>query len=145
MPAGQTTKVKGDAMGNGAGPIIAKILVEQLDIHAYHGWHAHEGEFGQSFLVDLEFEANIAEAARTDDLSAAIDYGKVVAETRKLFVDRRYKLIEAAASALADDLLRTFPAMLSVFVRVRKVNPPIPERLNAVGVELRKQRDASHS
>jgi dihydroneopterin aldolase len=102
------------------------------------------GETG-AFLIDLEFEADIAEAARSDDLSAAIDYGKVVAETRKLFVDRRYKLVEAAASALADDLLRSFPAMRSVFVRVRKVNPPIPERLNAVGVELHKQRDASHS
>ncbi|MGE3642675.1 MAG: dihydroneopterin aldolase [Beijerinckiaceae bacterium] len=125
-------------------PSIAKILVEQLDVHAYHGWHAHEGEFGQSFLVDLEFEADIARAAATDDLQHAIDYGKVVAETRKLFVERRYKLLEAAASALADDLLRTFPAMLSVFVRVRKVKPPIPERLNAVGVELRRVRDASH-
>ncbi len=126
-------------------PLIAKVIVEQLDIHAFHGWHAHEGEFGQSFLIDLEFEADIADAARSDDLGDAIDYGKVVAETRKLFVDRRYKLVEAAAAALADDLLRTFPAMKSVFVRVRKVNPPIPERLNAVGVELRKTRDPSHS
>ena len=125
--------------------LIAKIIVEQLDIHAYHGWHAHEGEFGQSFLIDLEFEADISEAARNDDLNAAVDYCKVVAETRKLFVDRRYKLIEAAASALADDLLRSFPAMRSIFVRVRKVNPPIPERLNAVGVELRKVRDSSHA
>lgn len=124
--------------------MIAKVLVEQLDVHAYHGWHAYEGEFGQSFLVDLEFEADIAQAARTDDLGAAIDYGKVVAETRRLFVERRYKLLEAAAAALADDLLRTFPTMRAVFVRVRKVKPPIPERLNAVGVELRKVRDASH-
>lgn len=124
--------------------MIAKILVEQLDIHAFHGWHAHEGEFGQSFLIDIEFEADIAQAALNDDLAAAIDYGKVVAETRKLFVERRYKLLEAAANGLADDLLRTFPAMLSIFVRVRKVKPPIPERLNAVGVELRKTRDASH-
>ena len=124
--------------------MLAKVLVEQLDIHAYHGWHAHEGEFGQSFLVDLEFETDIALAAATDDLKYAIDYGKVVAETRKLFVERRYKLLEAAAAALADDLLRTFPAMQSIFVRVRKVKPPIPERLNAVGVELRKAREPSH-
>lgn len=124
--------------------IVAKILVEQLDVHAYHGWHAHEGEFGQSFLVDIEFEADIARAARNDDLDAAIDYGKVVAETRRLFVERRYRLLEAAANALADDLLRTFPAMLSVFVRVRKVKPPIPERLNAVGVEVLKARGTEH-
>lgn len=131
-------------MGDTGAKLPAKILVEQLDIHAYHGWHAHEGEFGQSFLVDLEFETDIAAAARTDDLRHAIDYGKVVAEARKLFVERRYKLLEAAASALADDLLRTFPAMQSIFVRVRKVKPPIPERLNAVGVELYKVRAHTH-
>ncbi len=124
--------------------MLAKILVEQLDVHAYHGWHAHEGEFGQSFLIDLEFEADIAAAAQTDDLRHAIDYGKVVAETRMLFVERRYKLLEAAAAALADDLLRRFPAMQSIFVRVRKVKPPIPERLNAVGVELRMERTGQH-
>lgn len=131
-------------MGEKKNMLQAKVIVEQLDIHAYHGWHAHEGEFGQSFLVDLEFETDIADAAETDELRHAIDYGKVVAETRKLFVERRYKLLEAAANALADDLLRTFPAMKSIFVRVRKVKPPIPERLNAVGVELRKARDPSH-
>jgi len=124
--------------------MIAKVLVEQLDVHAYHGWHAHEGEFGQSFLVDIEFETDIAAAAGQDSLNHAIDYGKVVAETRRLFVERRYKLLEAAASALADDLLRTFPAMLNVLVRVRKVKPPIPERLNAVGVELRRARSPEH-
>ncbi|MCC2098965.1 MAG: dihydroneopterin aldolase [Hyphomicrobiales bacterium] len=125
-------------------PLIAKVLVEQLDVHAYHGWYAHEGEFGQSFLIDLEFETDIAEAARNDDLNAAINYGLVVAETRKLFVERRYKLLEAAAAGLADDLLRTFPTMMSIFVRIRKVKPPIPERLNAVGVELRRVRDHTH-
>ena len=122
----------------------AKILVQELDVHAYHGWHAYEGEFGQAFSVDIELDVDIRKAATTDDLQHAVDYGKVVAETRKLFVERRYKLVEAAAAALADDLLRSFPAALAVFVRVRKLKPPIPERLSAVGVELRIVRNASH-
>ena len=124
--------------------MMAKVLIQELDVHAYHGWHAHEGEFGQSFIVDIELDVNIARAAATDDLQHAVDYGKVVAETRKLFVERRYKLVEAAAAALADDLLRFFPAAQAVFVRVRKAKPPIPERLTAVGVELRIERGANH-
>lgn len=124
--------------------MMAKVLIHELDVHAYHGWHAHEGVFGQPFSVDIELDVDIAQAAATDDLQYAVDYGKVVAETRRLFVERRYKLVEAAAAALADDLLRFFPAAQAVFVRVRKLKPPIPERLSAVGVELRVARNGSH-
>lgn len=124
--------------------MMAKVLVHELDVHAYHGWHAYEGEFGQAFSVDIELEVDIEQAATTDHLQHAVDYGKVVGETRRLFVERRYKLVEAAAAALAEDLLREFPAANAVFVRVRKLKPPIPERLSAVGVELRVERNASH-
>ncbi len=124
--------------------LMAKVLVHELDVHAYHGWHAYEGEFGQAFSVDIELDVDISKAAETDDLQHAVDYGKVVAETRRLFVERRYKLVEAATAALADDLLREFPAARAVFVRVRKLKPPIPERLSAVGVELRIERNTSH-
>lgn len=124
--------------------LMAKVLVHELDVHAYHGWHAYEGEFGQAFSVDIELEVDIEMAAATDHLQHAIDYGKVVAETRRLFVERRYKLVEAAAAGLADDLLREFPAAKAAFVRVRKLKPPIPERLAAVGVELRIERTPAH-
>lgn len=124
--------------------MLAKVLVQELDVHAYHGWHAYEGEFGQAFSVDIELDVDIEKAATSDDLQYAVDYGKVVAETRKLFVERRYKLVEAATAALAEDLLRTFPAAKAVFVRVRKLKPPIPERLSAVGVELRIERTSAH-
>ena len=125
--------------------MMTKVLIQELDVHAYHGWHAHEGEFGQPFRVDIILDVDIAKAAETDHLQHAVDYGKVVAETRRLFVERRYKLVEAAAAALADDLLRFFPAAQAVFVRVRKLKPPIPEQLAAVGVELHVERDASHN
>ena len=125
--------------------MMAKVLITELDVHAYHGWHAHEGEFGQPFIVDIELNVDIERAARTDELQHALDYAKIVGEVRRLFVERRYKLVEAAAAALADDLLRAFPTAQDVFVRVRKLKPPIPERLAAVGVELRVARDASHN
>ena len=125
--------------------LAGRVIIEQLEVHAYHGWHAYEGEFGQAFSVDIELEVDIEKAATTDHLQHAVDYGKVVAETRRLFVERRYKLVEAAAAGLADDLLREFPAADAVFVRVRKLRPPIPERLTAVGVELRIGRNASHA
>ena len=120
--------------------LTGRILIEQLEVHAYHGWHAHEEEFGQPFTVDLELEADIAREAGSDDLQHALDYAEIVRVTRKLFVERRYKLVEAAGAALARGLLAHFARVRAVEVRVRKLKPPIPERLAAVGVKLRMER-----
>jgi len=122
--------------------MIGKILIEALELHAYHGWHRHEGEFGQPFLLDVELETDIARAAATDELGDALDYALIVATMRRLFVDTRYKLVEAAAASLAQGLLAQFPAVTLVDLRVRKLKPPIPERLSAVGIHLRLSRNA---
>jgi len=125
--------------------LTGRILIEQLEVHAYHGWHAHEEDFGQPFTVDLELEADIAREAASDDLHDALDYAAIVRVTRKLFVESRYKLVEAAAAALARGLLAQFPRVSAVEVCVRKVKPPIPERIDAVGVKLRMERPATAS
>ena len=116
--------------------LVGKVQIEALEVHAYHGWHAHEGEFGQHFTVDIELETDISLAARSDELAHAIDYAAIVSATRRLFVERRYKLVEAAAVALAEGLLREFASVNSARVRVRKLKPPIPDRLASVGVEI---------
>ncbi|MBX9741697.1 MAG: dihydroneopterin aldolase [Beijerinckiaceae bacterium] len=122
--------------------MIAKVLIEALELHAYHGWHRHEGEFGQAFLVDLELETDISRAAATDELGDTLDYARLVDTVRRLFVDTRYKLVETAAATLAKGILAEFPTVLSVDLRVRKLKPPIPERLVAVGIHLRLDRGA---
>jgi dihydroneopterin aldolase len=116
--------------------LVGRVIIEQLEVHAYHGWHAHEEQFGQPFTVDLELEADLLREAGSDDLQHALDYAAIVGATRTLFVEKRYKLVEAAAAALAQGLLTRFPRVLSVHVRVRKLKPPIPERIAAVGIDL---------
>ncbi len=121
--------------------MIANVLIEALELHAYHGWHRHEGEFGQPFLIDLGLETDISQAAASDNLADTLDYDALVTTTRRLFVDTRYKLVEAAVAALARGILDEFPAVRSVDLRVRKLKPPIAERLAAVGIHLRLTRD----
>ncbi|MDB5651801.1 MAG: dihydroneopterin aldolase [Hyphomicrobiales bacterium] len=121
--------------------MIAKVLIEALELHAYHGWHRHEGEFGQAFLVDLELETDISRAAATDELGDTLDYARLVSTVRRLFVDTRYKLVETAAATLAKGILAEFPTVLAVDLRVRKLKPPIPERLVAVGIHLHLARN----
>ncbi|MDH7797400.1 MULTISPECIES: dihydroneopterin aldolase [unclassified Beijerinckia] len=119
----------------------SKVIIEQLELHAYHGWHKHEKEFGQPFTVDIEFDVDIAIEAASDLLQDALDYDAIVTTVRRLFVESRYKLVEAAAATLARGLLEQFPRVDAVHLRIRKLKPPIPERIGAVGVDLRLTRD----
>ena len=119
----------------------ARVLIERLELHAYHGWYPHEGEFGQPFSIDIELFTDVERAAASDHLSDALDYEAIVAAAKGLFVDVRHKLVERAGVELARGLLARFAEVEEVMVRVRKLKPPIPERIGAVGIELRLTRD----
>ncbi len=123
--------------------LTGKVLIENLELHAYHGWHKHEGEFGQPYTLYLELTTDLARAAQSDHLADALDYGAIVAATKRIFTGRRHKLVESVAVELARGLLAEFPAVEEVFVRVMKLKPPIPERIVAAGVSLRLTRAAS--
>jgi len=117
--------------------LAGKVVIEDLELHAYHGWHRHEGEFGQPYLIRLELETDLTRAADSDHLVDALDYGEIVATTKRIFTERRHKLVESVAVELARGLLARFAHVDAVFVRVMKLKPPIPERIAAAGVELR--------
>lgn len=119
-------------------PVAAtgQILIEALDIYAYHGVFAEEERLGQRFLIDLVLEADLAAAARSDALADTVDYGRAVAIVTDTFTGRRHQLLEAAAKALADALLAAFPAVTRIIVTLRKPAPPIPAILGATGIRL---------
>jgi dihydroneopterin aldolase len=120
--------------------IKGKVVIDRLELHAYHGWHKHEGEFGQPYTIDLELVTDLAQAAQTDHLTDALDYAAIVATTKRIFTERRHKLVESVAVELARGLLKAFPSVEEVFVHVMKLKPPIPERITAAGVKLRLSR-----
>lgn len=120
--------------------LVGKVVIRDLELHAYHGWHRHEGEFGQPYLIHLELETDLARAAGSDHLEDALDYAEIVATTKRIFVERKHKLVESAAVELARGLLERFPSVDAVLARVMKLKPPIPERIAAAGVELRMTR-----
>lgn len=89
-----------------------------LELHGRHGVLEEEAEHGQRFLFDLWLEVG-EEAARSDRVEDAVDYREVVAAVRELSDGRRYALLEALATAVAETLLARFP-IRHVRVRVRK-------------------------
>jgi dihydroneopterin aldolase len=81
------------------------IFLKGLGLHAYHGVMQHEAKVGQTFYVDLKLDLELGTASRTDKLKDTVSYDFVVKTVAEAFCGRRYRLVEAAAGAVADAVL----------------------------------------
>ena len=100
------------------------ITVEVRDLRVFgrHGVHHGERERGQDFLFDVELE--VGERGTSDRLEDAVDYVAVARAVQEVSDERQYALLEALASAVADELERRFaPERLRVRVRKPEVRP----------------------
>jgi 7,8-dihydroneopterin aldolase/epimerase/oxygenase len=102
------------------------IELDDLLLHGFHGALDWERERGQNFLFGVELE--VGEAGSSDKLADAVDYRDVAACVKEVSDARAYHLLEALATAVADELMARFPVE-RVAVRVRKpdvvLEPPV--------------------
>lgn len=120
--------------------MMDSIFIAGLALHAYHGVMQHEAKVGQTFTLDLELEVDLSNASRSDKLAHTVDYDQVVAVASEAFCSRRYRLVEAAAGAVADAVLARFAAVAGVRVTVHKPHAPIAARFADVGVSMKRAR-----
>jgi dihydroneopterin aldolase len=117
-----------------------QVFVNGLALHAYHGVMQHEGKVGQTFKLDLALDIDLTAASRTDKLAHTVGYDQVVDVASRAFCARRYRLVEAAAGAVADAILDRFPQVASVRVTVYKPHAPIAATFDDVGVSIIRAR-----
>ncbi|MFL5964914.1 MAG: dihydroneopterin aldolase [Gaiellaceae bacterium] len=87
-----------------------------LEVFGFHGAYEEEQREGQLFLWDVQLD--VGERGADDDLEHALDYTLVAAKIRELSDARRFNLLEALATAVADSLYEQFePKRLKLRVR----------------------------
>jgi dihydroneopterin aldolase len=119
------------------------IFVTGLALHAFHGVMKHEGTVGQTFKLDLVLTIDLGGASRSDKLADTVSYDQVVDAASTAFCGKRYRLVEAAAGAVADAVLARFAAVTEIRVTVHKPHAPIAATFDDVGVSiLRSRRNA---
>ena len=97
-----------------------------------------ERERAQPFEVDLEIEADLQAAGRSDDLDDTIDYGRLT-ELAVTVIERETPLLlERTAQRIADEILGV-GGVEAVTVTVRKLRPPIPHPLDHSAVRIRRE------
>jgi dihydroneopterin aldolase len=116
------------------------IFVTGLLIHAHHGVMPHEEQVGQQFVIDLELAIDLAPAAASDKLVDTVSYASIVEAAARAFTAKSYRLVEAAAGAIADEVLSSFARVASVRVTVHKPHAPIAAIFSDVGVTILRQR-----
>jgi 7,8-dihydroneopterin aldolase/epimerase/oxygenase len=101
---------------------VITVEVRGLRVFGHHGVHEEERERGQDFLFDVAL--GVGERGRSDRIEEAVDYVQVAQVVRDVSDARAYSLLEALASAVADELQRRYaPERLVVRVSKPEVRP----------------------
>lgn len=114
---------------------MGTILVENLEVVGIHGVLPEERERAQPFRVDLALDVDLADAGVSDELGDTVDYGAVSLAVAAVVADESFQLLERLAARIGEVCLAN-NRVRGVTVTVRKLRPPIPLAIDAVGVQI---------
>jgi len=118
---------------------VDTLTLDDVRFFGRHGVTKAEESVGAWFSVDVALSVDLAPAAVSDDLGAAVDYGAVAKRVVEIGTGARVNLIERLAGLMAEALLREFPAR-EVRVRLRKMTAPLDGLVGTPGVEMTRRR-----
>lgn len=117
-------------------PCYDEIQIRDLEVFANHGVFPEETRLGQKFLLSLTMYADTRKAGTGDCLEDSIDYGAVSHFMTDYMKQHTWKLIEAAAEHLAEELLLRYPLLKGVTLELKKPWAPVGLPLDTVAVKI---------
>jgi len=112
-----------------------RIELRGLRVVGTHGVLPEEQSRAQPFEVDLDLEADLRDAGRSDELADTVDYGGLAERVASVVRSERHALLERLAERIAEAALAD-GRVRSVTVTVRKLRPPVPVDLASAGVRV---------
>ena len=117
-------------------PCYDEIQIRDLEVFANHGVFPEETRLGQKFLLSLTMYTDTRKAGTGDRLEDSIDYGAVSHFMTDYMKQHTWKLIEAAAEHLAEELLLRYPLLKGVTLELKKPWAPVGLPLDTVAVKI---------
>lgn len=121
-----------------------EIEVLGVPFWAHHGVFEEEQRLGQRFVLSLRLYLSTREAGRTDDLTKTLHYGEVTEQAIAFLQQHTYQLLEAAAEAVAEELLRTRALLCAVEVKLEKPSAPVAFSYEHIGVRIFRQKHLAY-
>lgn len=117
---------------------MAAIALEGMRFYAYHGFYEEEQIIGNYYLVDIDVEAPVAKAGKSDLLGDTLNY-----ETLFFIVEKEMqkpsKLLETVVERIIASVTYQFSTLESIQVSIKKLHPPLDGEVAASVV--REKRD----
>ena len=109
--------------------------IEGMHFHAYHGFYHEEKIIGTNFMVDVYIDADLNKAGESDQIKDTVNYENIYSIC-KMVMQERFDLIEKVAGQIISEIIKIVPAQTKVKVRIRKLNPPMPGKVDSTFIEL---------
>ena len=111
------------------------IVLQQVRFHAYHGVLPQERVTGNDYLVDLRIKYDVEEATVSDQVEDTLNYAEVYQlVAQEMAVPSA--LIERVAGRIGDRLVRKYPSIEAIDLKIVKKNPPMGADCDGAGVEI---------
>ena len=120
-----------------------QIIIQDLSIYAKHGVYMEENILGQQFLVSVYMDLDLSRAGQTDKLEYTLDYGTIWHFVTQYMQSHTFKLIEAAAEHLAEELLLKYDQIKKIRIKVKKPWAPIGLPIKNVSVSVDRTRHSA--
>jgi 7,8-dihydroneopterin aldolase/epimerase/oxygenase len=118
---------------------MAKISLESMEFHAFHGCLEHEKLLGNTFIVHLQFELDTTICSKSDKLDDTLNYQQVY-DFIAVEMNIPSQLLEHLAERIATGLQKHFPQMEALKLCISKLNPPLGAKVAAVTIEVEKSK-----
>lgn len=116
------------------------IFLHDLRIETVVGIWDWERKIRQTVSIDLEMGADIARAAREDDINGTLNYKKVAKRVQQFVADSEFQLVETLAQKIADTILAEFDMP---WIQVRVSKPGAIRNATNVGVLIRREKTSA--
>ncbi|WP_338790686.1 dihydroneopterin aldolase [Bernardetia sp. MNP-M8] len=103
---------------------MGKIALEELEFFAKHGVLKEEQIIGNRYRIDVEVEADLEKASKSDNVKDTVDYGHLYRIVERE-VNTPAKLLEHLAGNILNGILEEIPKVDNAKVVVHKYNAPI--------------------
>ena len=112
-----------------------RINIDGIKLHAFHGCLPEEEKIGGDYVINVGFDTDFTQAAKTDDLTKTIDYCEVY-EICKEQMAIRSKLIEQVGMRIFNVLKERFPQATRIDLKLIKLLPPVNGEVDSSSIEI---------
>lgn len=107
-----------------------------MSFHTYNGVFDEEKKLGQRLEIDVELTYPIEKKVQNDDLNETVSYADVYDEIKNFVNSNSFDLIESVANNLLRELLKKFPEIEKIKLKIRKYSVPIDGIFDNVEIEV---------